>query len=202
MKTMSVKKKNKKVLFIALLALLVIITGAFIGTLARYTTSESVSEDADVAKFGLNVPNTIDLFSESYTNVESDTEGKNVIAPGTEGSYEFEVTGSSEVAYKVSGSVDVTYSEEWGGYYPLEFSVDGIEWTNVGDFETNFAASFSSETMAPNQPYSGEHTIYWRWPFTVSAAFDLKDTQMGNLAAAGNAPNVTVVIELSAVQVD
>ena len=199
---MKEKKKNRKLMLIATLVLAVAITGASIGTLAKYITSGTVSDDAVTAKFGLNMPNTIDLFSDSYDNVEADTEGAKIIAPGTTGSSSFIVTGASEVAYKVSAEVTVEYSEEWGDYAPLEFSLDGNDWDNLEDFQTSLSAELASETIAANETYENAQTIHWRWPFHTSEANDAKDTALGILATGGTAPKVTVEIEVTAAQVD
>jgi len=196
------KKKNRKLMLIATLVLAVAITGASIGTLAKYITSETASDDAATAKFGLNMPNTIDLFSDSYDNVEADTADKKIIAPGTTGSSSFTVTGASEVAYKVSAEVTVEYSEEWGDYAPLKFSLDGDEWYDLEGFQTKLSAELASETIAANMPYDNAQTIYWEWPFHTSEANDVKDTELGVLAAGGTAPTVTVKIEVTAAQVD
>jgi len=199
---MAKKQKNRKAILVILLALAVAVTGAFIGSLAKYAVLDEDSDEAVAAKFGLNIPNTIDLFSESYTNVESDTEGKKVIAPGTEGYYNFEVVGTSEVAYKVSAVVDVTYSEEWDDYAPLEFSVNGETWTKLDAFKTNLSAALESKILPPNTEYNSTQAIHWRWPFYVSPEYDVKDTAIGVEAATGTAPKVTVEIEVTAAQVD
>ena len=199
---MTETKRSRKTMLIALLVLSIVITGAFIGTLAKYVTSSTVSDEAAVAKFGLNIPNTVNLFSDSYTNVQADPEGKKIIAPGTSGQYEFEVTGTSEVAYKVSADITVTYSEEWGEYKPLEFSIDGTTWTSLEQFKEDLSTALESEILAPNVTYTNSQTIYWSWPFYVSPENDVKDTAMGSAAATGTAPKVTVNIEATAAQID
>jgi len=199
---MAEKQKNMKTILVALLTLSVAVTGAFIGTLAKYVTAGTVSDEAVVAKFELEIPNTIDLFSDSYTNVEADADGKKIIAPGTTGQYAFEVTGTSEVAYKVSAGVTVSYSEEWNDYEPLEFSINGTDWTNLTDFKANLSDALAAETMAPGEEYAKTQTIYWKWPFYVSDENDIKDTQMGMAAATETAPKVTMSIEVTAAQID
>lgn len=198
---MNDKKKDRNILLIALLVLLVVTTGAFIGTLARYVTSKTASDSAKVAKFGLNLPATLNLFSDSYSNVKADADGKKIIAPGTSGSYSFNVGGTSEVAYKVSANVTATYSDAWDGYEPLEFSLDGLTWTDLAEFKTNLSAALASETISPNTAYSSNQTIHWRWPFHVSTENDIKDTNVGMAAAEGAALNVTIRMEMTAAQV-
>jgi len=195
------KKSKKRLVLIALLALLVVVSATFIGTFARYIRSGTVSDNAVAAKFGLGIPNTINLFSDSYTNVQADEADKKIIAPGTNGQYSFEVTGTSEVAYKVSAEILVLYSDEWDGYAPLEFSINGNAWTGLEEFTENLSAALASETMLPNSTYTSEQTIYWRWPFHVSEENDVKDTSVGSKAAVGTAPRVTVEIEVIAAQI-
>ena len=199
---MKKEQRNKKTIIIALLILAIVVTGTLIGTMAKYVTSSTSSDDAVAAKFGLNTANTINLFSDSYTNVTADTSGKKIIAPGTTGYYNFEVTGTSEVAYKVNADITVEYSKEWGEYHPLEFSIDGTNWTTLEEFKTNLSAALASETLLPNTIYNSSQVIHWRWPFYLSAAKDIKDTEMGVTAATGTAPKVTVTIEMIAAQID
>ena len=195
--------KNKKTVIIALLLLLTLTTATLLGTLGRYVTSSTVSDEAVAAEFGLNIPNTINLFSESYTNVKANEEGKKIIAPGTSGQYKFVVTGKSEVAYQVEASIAVVYSNEWNGYAPLEFSIDGTNWTdNIEAFKTSLRNALDTEIMVPNAEYANTQIIYWRWPFHVSAENDIKDTQIGLSAAQGTAPNVSVELEIKAIQID
>ena len=195
------KQKNKKIILIALLLLLVLVSSTFIGTLAKYVTSGTVSDGAVAAKFGFDIPNTVELFSDSYINVAADESGKKIIAPGTSGQYEFEVSGTSEVAYKVSAAITVSYSSEWDEYEPLEFSLDGVDWMDSESFKTELANVLTSEEMSPNAPYSSTQTIHWRWPFSISSENDIKDTSVGAAAAAGESPAVTVSINVVAEQV-
>ena len=192
-------RKRKRLLLIGLLVLLFAITTAFVGSLARYSTSKTVSDSAVVAKFGLNVPNEINLFSASYTNVQADTDGKKIIAPGTQGQYTFNVSGTAEVAYKVSSNISLSYSEEWGSYAPLKFSINGETWTDFAQFKDNLNSALESDVIAPNATYSGTQTIYWKWPISED---DAKDNEVGYAAATGTAPGVSINIEVNAIQVD
>ena len=196
------KKQNKKTILIALLVVSIAVTGAFIGTLAKYVTTSTGSDAAVVAKFELDIPTTINLFSDSYTNVKADTDGKKIIAPGTTGEYTFNVTGKSEVAYRVSAAIEVVYSEEWDGYTPLKFKLNDSEWTDFAEFEADLSSALESDIIAPGNSYSSTQTIHWQWPFNVSDENDVKDTAMGKAAAGASAPNVTITIEATATQVD
>jgi hypothetical protein len=195
-------KKSKRGLLALLLVFLVVISSVFIGSLARFLTTTEVSDEAVVAKFGLNIPNTIDLFHDSYTNnIKAETAGKNIIAPGTFGQYKFSVQGTAEVAYSVSADISITYSDEWGDYKPLEFSLNGTDWTDFDQFKTALGMALLSNKQEPNTTYTNAQTIYWRWPFSVSSALDIKDTEMGSMAANTAAPKVTVNIKVTAAQI-
>ena len=203
------KKKKNMIPIIAVLVFLVAVSSAFIGTLAKFVMTEALSDNAVVAEFGLGMPERIDLFSVSYLDpkIEANGEGKKIIAPGASGSYAFSVSGTAEVEYVVRAEVEVAYSENWDGYEPLEYSLDGEDWTNLEDFQADLSTALESEVIAPNAIYSGEQTIYWRWPFTVDGEdvkiHNEKDTEMG-IAAVGAgeaAPKVTISIELTAEQV-
>jgi len=195
-------KKNKKALLTVLSALLAITVAALSVSLARYIATNTASDDAVSASFGFDIPNTVDLFSDSYTNVKANAEGKKIIAPGTTGQFAFNVMGAAEVSYEVSANVTVEYSDDWNDYEPLEFSIDGDDWTDFSEFQDNLSEALSSEVMPPNSAYTNTETIYWRWPFFVSNEFDEKDSVIGALAANGTAPGVSVSIEVTAVQID
>ena len=199
---MQEKQKRKKWILVAVVVTFVIMTSAFIWTLARYVISTTASDEANVATFGLNISNKIDLFSESYTNAATNTEGKKIIAPGTSGSSKFTINGTSEVAYKVSAEVSITYSDEWENYKPLEFSLDGVNWKAMEAFQTELSGALAQEDMAPNTAYTSTQEIYWNWPYFVSTENDAKDTAMGAKAAGENPPKVMAEIKVTATQID
>ena len=103
-------KKRTMTLF-ALLALVTITSYAVSGTYAKYTYNFDTSDSARVAKWGVNKTISIDLFNDSYIAKDADAnetdvaskDGENVVAPGTEGFYAFELdltnTGVPETNY-------------------------------------------------------------------------------------------------------
>ena len=204
---MTDNKKSRKIIFITLLFVLVLATAALVVTLAKYGTTDTVSDEANVAKFGLEIPNTINLFSDSYNEgAILSGDGTNIIAPGASGSYDFEVTGTSEVAYKVDATITLTYSDEWDNYEPILFSLDGETWTSFEVFQTSLKDALASETLAPGESYSSEQSLYWKWPFSTSSENDIKDTALGVAAAAAtdseDMPSVKVTIVMTSVQVE
>ena len=102
----------------ALLVATLLSTSAVSGTYAKYVTSDSGSDTARVAKFGVVVAASGSLFSETYIHEpeEAGTTGltvvsssnDNVVAPGTNSGdgLTFSITGTPEVATKIV--IDVT----------------------------------------------------------------------------------------------
>ena len=115
-------KKNRMMrLASVLLVLTLLSTSVISGTFAKYVTSDTASDTARVAKFGVVVSATGELFSTTYkdsandnvpgtganlTVVSSDTQ--KLVAPGTKSSDEglaFAVTGTPEVKVEVKVAV-------------------------------------------------------------------------------------------------
>ena len=117
-------KKNKMMRLASILLVLVLLTTSVIsGTFAKYVTTDSASDTARVAKWGVAVSVNGNLFGTDYatvgatenadsivatsTNVSSnDPTGNpaNIVAPGTENSQGLKIalTGTPEVAYTIS----------------------------------------------------------------------------------------------------
>lgn len=113
------KKKNKTMraagaLFVATM----LTTSMTAGTFAKYTTTNSASDSARVAKFGVEVQAEGTLFAKKYVNEENgNTPGtinltvnseENVVAPGTKNSHglTFCVTGTPEVTTSIDIQVN------------------------------------------------------------------------------------------------
>ncbi len=110
-------KKNKTLRFAACLLLLCLITTCVIGTtLAKYTTAGSASDEAHVAKWGVQITMEADpLFKNEYAKTDSTNtqtltvkskDDAKVVAPGTSsteayGSAVFAISGTPEVAVRV-----------------------------------------------------------------------------------------------------
>lgn len=112
-----------------LLLALVLVTSCFVGgTFARYVTSDGGTDEARVAKFGVKVTATGDVFAEEYDAKDPKVEGydgkviaksvissdktkhEKVVAPGTskKDALTVSVTGTPEVAVKVEYQAHVT----------------------------------------------------------------------------------------------
>ncbi len=119
-------KKNKMMrLASGLLVLVLLTTGIIGGTLAKYTTLNSASDTARVAKWGVTVGVSGNLFGKDYnsnsakdnqdsivaaTSTNVHATDKNVVAPGTENKtgLTVEIAGTPEVAYKIEAETGLT----------------------------------------------------------------------------------------------
>lgn len=154
-----------------LLVAVLISTSAISGTYAKYVTKGSASDTARVAKFGVKVTGTSEIFSDSYKDeatdytvnektaeitVQAGTEGTNVVAPGTQGDLvEFTLEGTPEVDVKVTyeAAVDLAGWNLNGAVYycPLVITVEGtdfygLDYDNEAAFEAAIKAAIDGHT--------------------------------------------------------
>lgn len=137
-----------------LLVAVMLTTCAISGTFAKYTTNDSASDTARVAKWGVNVIATGNLFGQNYngntTNVEAGEKvdeisvsakqsvdaNENIVAPGTKNTegMTFAVKGTPEVANRITVSSDTYVEEEiWllAGTYGVMVEAKGVTTDNV-----------------------------------------------------------------------
>lgn len=155
-----------------------------------------------------------------------------VVAPGTESNGDFvaaTVTGTPEVAVRVSYKLDTAtlQLENWkdgdGKFYcPLVFKVktpDGNTVISGMEFQTaeamkaalvNAVAAYTKD-YAPGTDLSGKAAdtlaISWEWPFETGTDADkpannVKDTFLGDEAAAGRAATVSLTLATTVTQID
>ena len=146
-----------------------------------------VSDDENV----WTTDTSIELFESSYSNKNGEitvrsADGKNVIAPGTGGSYTFSIqnTGKLNSNYQVWLNADVNVSSS---DFPIEFRISGADGWITGDNGAWKTADELNSTVAHKNLYSGkkdEYTLYWRWAFERNA--DEEDTSYGNAAISQN----------------
>lgn len=174
---------KKRSALIVLIVALMVIAAAVTYTVAKYITTENNQYGTRVAKWDVSVEkasSSFDLFATAAA-----TEGsENIIAPGTEGAFTYELTNNSEV--KASYSVAYTVSE--AGVY-LIWSVDGVNWSdNLADISG--VAIDMGETVS--------NTIYWKWSFEGASSAvsngqtDANDTALGLGGIAS--PNVGIAV--------
>ena len=127
MKKMNVNK------MVALLAALCLMTSCFVGgTLAKYVTTGGGNDTARVAKWGVTISTTGDMFGDAYKDgivtytadeavdtitVQADTAGTNVVAPGTNGTLAaYDIGGAPEVDTQVTYTAELTLAN-WSYTY-------------------------------------------------------------------------------------
>lgn len=220
-------KKNWMLRAGVLMLALTLMTSCFVGgTFAKYVTSGDSTDTARVATFGVNVQATGSTFATSYeTHDSSYTQansvisnwGDNVIAPGTKGDMtSATITGTTEVAVRVSNTAEVELSEagwkddEDGFYCPLvvkvgETTINGINCTSQAEFAgmiENAVATYTKD-VAPNTAIDMDTLdISWEWPYYYSAENDVKDTYLGTQAAGGNNSTISITVTTTVTQID
>ena len=219
------KRKNFAMRIAALLFILTMIsTCAFATTFAKYVTSGSANDGARVAKWGVVVtalPTAEDqkLFDTTYDNgaVVSSVAEEKVVAPGTEGSLAmFTVDGQPEVAFKVEYVANLELSgwdvngNEAGEYCPLVITVtiDGVDTvcqaTTMAYLESAVETAIHSanKSYAANEEVIDSITVSWSWAYSTSPEDDVKDTALGDAAAAGNAATIKLTVSCTVTQLD
>ena len=212
-------KKNVMMRLSALLLVAVLLTTCVIsGTFAKYVTTGSGSETAQVAKWGVKIVAPSDtLFAKNYDNTVSTDASYELVAPGTAGTLaDFTITGSPEVDVNVTYSAVLTLSN-WNigdpatEYCPLIFTVEDEKYyvgkTGI-DSVAALITAVQNAIAAVSQKYEIGETITdtldvsWAWEFeqsTVPGQTDANDTALGDLAAK---PTVTLNVTCTVTQVD
>lgn len=183
-----------------LLLALVLVTSCFVGgTFAKYVTAADGADNARVAKFGVTVTGSSDMFDTEYAkdnnsltvsanSVVAVNGTDNLVAPGTKKNdcLTASVKGKPEVAVDVQYAGLMTLTGKWqsdddGTYYcPLIITVNGTKFNGM-DYgtATEFATAVTtaignlSKQYAPNTDLgaslSKELKVSWEWPFEQGA---------------------------------
>lgn len=194
--------KNKKMGILAVLVMLVAVTlNAVGGTYAKYISTYGTTDEARVAKWNFvdKSVNTVDLFKQSYTKTTEDdgtyayvasSDAWKVIAPGTNGVYEYQIEGTAETNFKVSQVLNIVNNVKLdNGYDPLEFRINDGQWVKASE-----VTAVDDETVYPaNANITVGGKIEWRWEFETGN--DDFDTELGSLAVENN---LTVMVSIGA----
>jgi hypothetical protein len=215
----------------ALLVAVLLSTCVISGTFAKYTTSGNANDTARVAKFGVEVVangsafghfyksagGTISYIYDSSVDSVASSNGDKLVAPGTKGDVvAMSITGTPEVDVKVTYTAALTLSN-WtvGGaeYCPIEITVGsttykiGVNATDIADLEgqveaaiNGYSAEYSANTNLNDTGIVAVPSISWEWDFEGND--DVKDTALGDAAAAGNAATITLDITTTVTQID
>ncbi len=182
-------KKNVMMRLAAILLVCVLASTCGIsGTYAKYVSSEKGSDDARVAKWGVEVAVNGSTFEKTYATdaelsataasrvgVNSVVAGEDVVAPGTDGSFAgVTITGTPEVAVHITYDVtkfELTNWEVGGVYYcPIIITVNGtdingLDFTNAGDFKNAVIAAIEDTV-------DGERGTYYAAGTNLATAVD------------------------------
>ena len=216
-------RKNKMMrLASALLVAVLLTTCAISGTFAKYVTAETGSDSARVAKWGVTIEATGDMFETQEEGsvggvpgkltVKSSTKDK-LVAPGMSGTMAaIAVKGSPEVAVRITHVATVTISG-WAitgddFYCPLIVTVNSNELNGLSyDSAAEFAAAIKGAIDAHTVEYEAgtdlttnadEVDVSWRWNFEESGEqTNVKDTLVADVNAT-----IEIAITTTVTQID
>lgn len=211
---------KKKMTILGGLMMAVVLTGYSVaGTYAKYTSAMDFADEARVAKWNFQLVGNssdsnydIDLFKDSYqvdgtenNKVVSSEPGIKVVAPGTEGKYNFNIQGTAETNYTVAMSnVVVENTIKTDTYNPIKFSLDGATWMTDEELKAALEKEIDSTLVYPaNYVLDLPFNIQWKWDFETVVdnmsreEVDALDTQLAK--AQGT---VKVSLKLTVTQSD
>ena len=171
-------KKNKMMRIASVLLVAVLLsTCAISGTFAKYVTSETGSDTARVAKWGVAIEaESFGMFEADYTTDDGQAnftgnysvssasgDRDDLLAPGTKGSFaNIAITGTPEVAVDVAIVATVTVSDNWKDgedkfYCPIvvtvgDKAISGLDYESATDFANAIKEEIDgkSKQYAPN----------------------------------------------------
>lgn len=167
------------------------------GTQAKVQSEESAFEVNDATQVW-KTETAIELFKSDYKNADGITtvkseDGRKIIAPGTEGSYTFDLknTGNTAADYKIW--VEAKLSSNMTGV-PIQTRMSASNgWLLGGKNSWEEAADLDgvATTATIDAGKTAEYTIYWQWPFEQGE--DETDTSLAN-ASVNQEMSYTVTI--------
>ena len=183
----------------ALLVAVLMTTCAISGTFAKYTSTQTSSDTARVAKWDIKLNGKsiteafeFDLFKtvkDSDNSDETDIKVNDgtIIAPGTQGSFEIVLKNDSEVTAEYVIDYTVTNANN----IPVVFSLDGSTWkSNINELDVTTPVTIAIGATAPTI------TVYWMWAF--NGGDDAADTTLG----LGGTATITVEAKVTVTQVN
>ena len=209
-------KTNKVMRAAALMLSLTLVSSCFVGgTFAKYVSEATGTDTARVAKWAFEVNDeditakntfTFDLFEtvkDTGNTSEDDVtaaDSDQIIAPGTEGSFDIKLENLSEVSAKYAVDYTVTNAAN----VPILFSVDGTNWKTTLD-DVLAADNVKLNANGGNTTI----TVRWQWPYEQAnvpanvtpdtyESSDAADTALG----IDGTDTVTVIAKVTATQID
>lgn len=182
-------------------------------TFAKYVSTDQGFDSARVAKWGVTVTAFDEQFAESYDGTVLTSNTQKLVAPGTEMEVAgIVISGKPEVSVKVEATADLElegWADSNGFYCPLKFevagqTVDTSSAQNAEDFEgiveNAIINSLKIDSAAPNYDLTKTVSVKWSWAYEGNN--DASDTYLGNLAAEGSAPAISLAISCTVTQID
>lgn len=231
---MKMKSKNNWTMRAAVLMFaLVLITSSFVGgTFAKYVTSGEATGSARVAKFGVDVTATGNMFAAKYTkndgtviiegtsySVESENSTDKVVAPGTKGNMAtLTLSGKPEVAVKVTYTLNKLELSGWevnptgaagtGTYYcPLVINVgnDAIKGTDYSSAD-DFIAAVKDKVTEKSQIYAANTNLATEESDMLAISWEWpftgNDINDTKLGNATTAPTIEFQLTATVTQID
>lgn len=145
----------------------------------------------------------VELFKVSYANENGDITvrsagGDKVIAPGTEGSYTFDLQNTSTKTADYKIWVETRIASKITGM-PLQTRMSGHKGWLLGSKNEWEEASALDGISTEEEIAAGknaEYTIYWQWPFEQGT--DENDTKIGNLTVNQQLTYTVIIHTLAA----
>lgn len=200
-------KKNIAMRVAAFLFILTMIsTCAFATTFAKYTTGDTATDEARVAKWGVTVVVTgDDAFNTDYATHDTTkytgansvsatgtgSSRENLVAPGTNGDLlSVTIEGTPEVATEVKVEFTFDLGDNWvaNGYYcPLEIKVNNVSYkgTNYGSAD-EFEQAVINAVLAAGKNTNGTETATGVYTYDTNKTIDAGITVTWAWAFEGN----------------
>lgn len=193
---------------------------------AKWGVEVEVTGDGFSTKYGKDDV-TAGTVVGNYTVISSNED--KVVAPGTDGTFGgVKISGKPEVAVKIVTTAEVTLSgwnvaDDDEFYCPLVFkigdkTINGLDYSSdtaggEDSFEKaikNAIENATSMELAAGTDLStvgNDITYSWSWPFEgakggAAVQSDELDTLLGNNAANGNAPTISITVTTTVTQID
>jgi hypothetical protein len=208
------KKTSKTARITMLLVVLCLISTAMLsGTFAKYTSEFAGEDTALIAKWDISVTDgednvlggvqSLDLFKHAFNqNIITGAGTDKIIAPGVSGDFTLKVENIGDVAAEVVFDLAASGS---ANDVPIEYSIDGSSWVNLGDLETALNSLAGMQNVAAGTG-TAEQKVEWRWQFergedAALTANDAADTLLGTTSVTDNRSTYILTVTATATQI-
>lgn len=217
-------KKNVIFRIAAVVLMCTLVTACFASsTFAKYTSQAEGKATATVAKWDIEVTDVNGIqklgvdkvdnlafnFAETWTNLVNagtgDTVKTNLLAPGTQGSFDVKVTNKSDTAAQYTIKLAYDSTNEVTLPDTFVFSTDPTfedptkEITLTSDLQDVATGRLE---IGSSTAQDATQTIYWQWKFEKDDAADVADTTVGVNAQSASYNDVVLKVAISVDQID